>query len=158
MSYSSAKPKPPWVCTHISAANQEASAAKSLAMLASGPTSPPASYLRAASCTINSAARDRELHALVLPDRPIEQHALLGIARRLVDKPFGVADAFGGDEDALGVHAGQDVAETLALLADQVFRRHAQVVEENLRGGVVHHGADRRDRHRRAVRQMHVDD
>ena len=102
-------------------------------------------------------ARDRELHALVLPDRPAEQLALLGVLRRLVDEPFGVADAFRRDQDALGVHAGQDVAEALPFLADQVFRRHAQIVEEHLRGGVVHHGADRIDGEVGALRQPHVD-
>jgi hypothetical protein len=56
-----------------------------------------------------------------------------------------VADAFGGDQDALGVHAVEDVAEALALLADQVLGRHLQVVEEQLGGGVVHHRADRAD-------------
>ena len=89
--------------------------------------------------------RDRELHALVLPDRPAEHVALLGVGRRLVDEPLGVADALGGDQDALGVHAGEDVAEALALLADQVLGRHPQIVEEHLGGGVVHHRADRPD-------------
>ena len=40
-SYSSAKPKPPKVCTHMSAAAQLASDASSLAMLASSPALPP---------------------------------------------------------------------------------------------------------------------
>ena len=61
------------------------------------------------------------------------------------------------DQDALGVHAAEDVAEALAFLADQVLGRHAQVVEEHLGGRVVHHGADRIDLQRVAGR-MHVDE
>ena len=57
------------------------------------------------------------------------------------------------DQDALGVHAGEDVAEALAFLADQVFRRHAQIVEEHFRRRVVHHGADRVDLHAGALRR-----
>ena len=102
-------------------------------------------------------ARDRKLHALVLPDRPAEQFALLGVGGGFFDEPFGVADAFRRDQDALGVHAGQDVAEALAFLADQVFRRHPQVVEEHFRGGMVHHGTDRIDADAGALRQPHVD-
>ena len=101
-------------------------------------------------------ARDRELDALVLPDRPAEHAALLGVGARLLDEPFGVADAFGADQDALGVHAGEDVAEALAFLADQVRRRHAQVVEEDLGGRVIHHGADRIDLEAVPAR-LHVD-
>ena len=101
-------------------------------------------------------ARDRKLHALVLPDRPVEQSALLGIGGGFGDEPFGVADAFRRDQDALGIHAGQDVAEALAFLADQIFRRHAQVVEEHFRCRVIHHGADRIDGDAGALRQPHV--
>ena len=63
-------------------------------MLASAPQGCPASNSAAASRSHQSAAahlrigaRDRELHALVLADRPAEHHALLGVGRRLVDEP-----------------------------------------------------------------------
>jgi hypothetical protein len=56
MSYSSAKPKPPWVWTHMSAAYQLASDAMSLAMLASVPQGWPASKSAAALSTISDAA------------------------------------------------------------------------------------------------------
>ena len=62
------------------------------------------------------------------------------------------------DQDALGVHAGEDVAKALAFLADQVFRRHAQIGEEHFGGRVIHHGADRADRKPVALRRLHVDD
>src|SRR5262245_1712366 len=48
-------------------------------------------------------ARDRELYALVLANRPAEHDALLGIAGRLGDAPLGVADALRRDLHALGI-------------------------------------------------------
>lgn len=51
---------------------------------------------------------DGELDALILPDRPAKHHAGARIGAGLVDELFGVADAFRGDEDALGIHAGED--------------------------------------------------
>ncbi len=101
---------------------------------------------------------DRELDALILADRPAEHHALAGIVGGLLDEPLGVADALRGDQDALGVHAGQDITKALALFADQVFRRDLQIVEEHLGGGVVHHGADRPDGQAVVLRRLHVDD
>jgi hypothetical protein len=56
-----------------------------------------------------------------------------------VDEPVAVADAFGGDQRALGVQAVQDVLEALPFLADQVLGRDLQVLEEQLVGLVVHH-------------------
>ena len=71
---------------------------------------------------------------------------------------FGVADAFGGDQDALGVHAGENVAKSLAFLADQVLGGHLHVREEHFGRGVVHHGADRADLEAVALGLAHVDD
>ena len=56
-----------------------------------------------------------------------------------------VADALSGDQDALGVHAVEDVAEALAFDADQVARRHLEIVEIELGGGVIHHRGERLD-------------
>ena len=95
------------------------------------------------------ALGDRELHALVLADRPAEDDALLGVGADLVDEPVAVADAFGGDQRALGVEAGQDVLEALAFLADQVLGRDLEVVEEELVGLVVDHVEDRAHGHAR---------
>src|SRR6185312_8312498 len=52
---------------------------------------------------------DRDLHALVLPDRAAEDLALARIARHLVDEPVAVADALRGDDRALRVEAVEDV-------------------------------------------------
>ena len=100
--------------------------------------------------------RDRELHALVLADRAAEQHPFLGIGAGLGDEPFRIAHAFGGDQQPLGIHAIQDVAEAAPLDADQILGRHVHIVEEDLAGIVVHHGADRADG--QALRRAHVDD
>jgi len=43
------------------------------------------------------------LHALILPDRPPEYFAFLGVGARLGNEPLGVADAFGCDQDPLGI-------------------------------------------------------
>ena len=62
-----------------------------------------------------------------------------------------------GDQDALGVHAVDDVAEALALLADQVLGGHLQVVEEHLAGVVVDHGVDLLDLDTLALGRIEVD-
>ena len=103
-------------------------------------------------------ARDRELHALVLADRPAEHDALLGVVGGAADEELGIAQALRGDQDALGVHAVDDVAEALALLADQVLGRHLQVVEEHLAGVVVDHGVDLLDLDALALGLAQVDE
>ena len=49
------------------------------------------------------------------------------------------------DEDALGVHAVQDLPEPVALLADQAVGRDGHVVHEHLGRRVVDHGLERLD-------------
>ena len=104
------------------------------------------------------AARDRELHALVLADRSREHLSLLGVVARLFDEPFRVADTLCRDQDPLCVHARQDIAEPLPFLADQRRRRDTHVVEENLRRRMVHHRADRLNGHAIAHHFTHVDE
>ena len=74
------------------------------------------------------------LDRLVLPDRPVEHDALLGVGRGLAQRRAAKPDALGADQDALGIHAVQDVFEALALLADPVGHRHRQRVDEQLVG------------------------
>jgi hypothetical protein len=62
--------------------------------------------------------RQRELDPLVLTNRAVEDDALFGIFDALVEQPATVADAFLSDQNALGVHPIEDVAEPPALLAD----------------------------------------
>jgi hypothetical protein len=91
---------------------------------------------------VGVGAGDRELDALVLPDGAVENDALAGVAPRAIDEPETVADAFGGDEDAFGVHAIEDVAEALALFADEGLGGNLEVIEEDFVGLVVDHVAD----------------
>ena len=104
-------------------------------MFAAHRTAVRASYREAASQIASSARAgavglgQRERNALVLADRPVEDHALVRRRRRLC-RIAARADAerLRGDEDAFGVEAVEQVAEALALLADPVGDRHGQVV------------------------------
>ena len=69
-------------------------------------------------------AGDGELNALVFADRAVEDPAFAGVRRRLGDEPPRVADGLGGDQDALGVEAVEQIPESLALFADQITCRH----------------------------------
>ena len=84
----------------------------------------------------------RELDALVLGDRSAEDDALLAVCDGPVDKPAGVADRLGCDQNALGVHAVQDVVEAAVFFADQIGLGNFQIVEKELIGLVVDHGVD----------------
>ena len=91
-------------------------------------------------------AGDGELHALVLADGAPEDGAIFRIGGGAVDEEAPIADAFGCDQDALGVHAVQDVFEARTLFADQIFGGDFEIVEEEFGGRVVQHGTDRLDR------------
>src|SRR6185437_11748518 len=65
---------------------------------------------------LGPALRQRVLHALVLADRPAEDDALLGVRRGASERDEAQADRLGGDQDAFGVHAVQNQAETLTFL------------------------------------------
>src|SRR5882762_399606 len=103
-------------------------------------------------------AGDRKLHALVLADRPAEDLPLVCVGGRLGDEPPRVADTLGADQNVLCVHAVEDVAEALALLADEVLGGDLEVLEEDFGGRVVDHGADRPDRQALSQRRLHFDD
>ena len=60
---------------------------------------------------------------------PAEHHAFPGVGGGLGDEPLGIADAFRRNQDALGIHAGQDVAKALAFVADQILGGHLHVIE-----------------------------
>ena len=86
---------------------------------------------------------DGELHTLVLPDRPVEDHPLLGVIAGMLDEPTAVADAFGGDQDPLGVQAVEEVAEPAPLLADPILRGDPEIADRHRVGVIIHHHADR---------------
>ena len=97
-----------------------------------------------------------ELHALVSPNGAAKDLPVRRISGSSRYKEAGIANALGGDQDALGVHAVQDVAETGTLLPDAVANRHPQVVKEQLGGTVIHHGVDGFDGQPVADRGAHI--
>ncbi len=97
-----------------------------------------------------------KLDALVLADGAAEDDALARSRRRLLHEPTSVADALGGDENALSVQPIQEIAKSLTFLADQVLLRHLNVREAQLEGLVVEHDLDRRNDQSMAVRLAQV--
>src|SRR5258708_12677176 len=83
---------------------------------------------------------DRELHALVGADGAAEDDPFGGIPGGSLDEPAAVADGLGGDQDALGVPAIDDVAEAHPLSADQVAAGPFEVLDYQLPGVVVYPG------------------
>ena len=101
-------------------------------------------------------AGQRELHSLVGPDRPTEHLALARILDGTLEQETTVAEALRRDEDPLGVHAVEDVAEAAALLADEGISGNHDIIEEDLRRVVVDHRADGLDGHAGEI--AHVED
>ena len=87
----------------------------------------------------------RELHALVGADLAAEHLPLVRVVDGAVDEPVAVADGLGRQQDALGVPAVDDVAESGVDLADHVVGRNPHAVVVHLVGGVVEHRAHRHD-------------
>src|SRR5258708_18309168 len=86
-----------------------------------------------------------KLDALVLADGAAEDYALARSHRRLLHEPPSVADALGGDENALSVQSIQEIAKSLTFLADQVLRRGVNIRVAQLEDLVVVHYLDSRD-------------
>ncbi|KFB70344.1 MAG: hypothetical protein AW09_004570 [Candidatus Accumulibacter phosphatis] len=101
---------------------------------------------------------DRELHPLVHADRPVENDALAGVARRAIDEPVAITDAFCGDQGPFGIESVEQVAEALALVTDQVLCGDFEIIEEQFVGLVVDHVGDRSHRETVADGVMQVDD
>ena len=68
--------------------------------------------------------------ALVGADRHVPHLALAGVVGRLGQGVARHAGGDGGAHDPLGVEAHEDLAEPVALGADEVRGRHPHVVEE----------------------------
>ena len=60
--------------------------------------------------------------------------ALLGVGDRLVEAALGAAEAAGADVEAAAVEAHHRDPEALALAADEILGRHADLVEIDLGG------------------------
>src|SRR5207244_3910469 len=76
--------------------------------------------------------RQRELDALIRSDRPAEHDTTGRVRRGAFDEPASVAQRLRRDEDPLGVPAVDDVAEAMALSADEIGCRHFELVDEEL--------------------------
>ena len=74
------------------------------------------------------------LDRLILSDRPVEHDALLGVGGSLAQSRAAEPDRFGADQNALGIHAVQDVAKAASFIADAIFDRHLKPVDEHLIG------------------------
>ena len=85
------------------------------------------------------AARDGELHALVLADRPAEHDTLVGILHSPPQHVAAIAQRLGRHQDALGVQSVEQIAEAHPLLPDQVGVGDDEVVDEDLGRIVVDH-------------------
>jgi hypothetical protein len=70
---------------------------------------------------LDVALGDRELHALVLPDRSAEHHALLGVGADPCRRTSSRHRCTRRDQRALGVQAIQDVPEAPAFGADEIL-------------------------------------
>src|SRR5882762_2035360 len=75
--------------------------------------------------------RERMLDGLVLADGPIEYHPLPCVARRATQRVLGDSGRTGGDDDALGVEAVEEVVEPPPLFADSILLGNEQVLDEN---------------------------
>ena len=75
--------------------------------------------------------RQRVLNALVHADRTVEHHTFARVFGGPVEGAAAQPDHRCRDQDAFGIEAVQEIAETLALLADQVRFGHRQPVDEH---------------------------
>src|SRR5256885_1824136 len=71
---------------------------------------------------------ERVLDRLVLADRAVEDDTLFRVGGGAIDRAAPEPDQLGADQDALGIHAVQDVFEALAFFADAVRFGHRQAV------------------------------
>ncbi len=71
---------------------------------------------------------DRLVHA----DRPVEHDATLGVVGRARYRDMAEPDGFGRDQDALRIHAVQDVFKTPPLLAEAILNGNLEILEEQL--------------------------
>ena len=69
---------------------------------------------------------------LELADRPAERLPLLRVLEGLLEQPLGARDRAGRGDEPLALELPGDVVEALALLAEDVLRRDAHVLEGQL--------------------------
>src|SRR6266404_5877332 len=77
---------------------------------------------------------ERMLDRLVLADRPVEHVAFPGVGGGTRKRDLAEPDRFGGDQDALRVHAMQNIFEAAAFLAKAILDRDFKVLEKEFVG------------------------
>ncbi len=92
---------------------------------------------------MNVGLGNGKLHTLVLTDGTTKDVALPSPLGGPLHKPAPIANTFRSDKNALGVHAIQDIAESLPLFTDETPGWQFHLVEVQLVGLVVHHDPDR---------------
>ena len=71
------------------------------------------------------------LNILALANRAVEDNALRCIGCRTIERIMPDANRFRGNENPFGIEAMQDIRESTPLLADAIFARNEQVVDED---------------------------
>ena len=73
---------------------------------------------------VGIATRNRKLDSLVHSDRASKDDPLVGVLDRLVQKPAPITDAFGRNQDPLGVKNVKQIAKAFAFFAYQGIGRY----------------------------------
>ena len=96
---------------------------------------------RAGDLHLGGQFGEQEPVVLELADRPPERGTVAAVLHRRVERELRGGDGTHGDGHALADQVLDEVDEALALLAEQVGRRHPGIGEEQL-GGVLRLEAD----------------
>jgi 3-oxoacyl-[acyl-carrier protein] reductase len=75
---------------------------------------------------------ERMLDRLVLPNRSVEHDAFARVSGRALERQHAKPNRLDRDQDALGIHAVQNIFEAPALLADAVAERNFETLDEQL--------------------------
>src|SRR5207249_9650651 len=103
---------------------------------------PPSAFInhQATRMQLHGRVGDHELDRLAIRERTAESRPYLRILDHHVERPLGDADGAGAvAADATFLNPLLRDGEALSFAADEVRRRHAHILEENLTGRVPHH-------------------
>src|SRR2546423_14596142 len=74
------------------------------------------------------------LNCLVFAEGTVEPVALFRISRGSREPDLAEPDRFSGDQDALRIHAVQDVFEAATFLAQAILKRYFKILDEEFVG------------------------